>query len=212
VLDTVLLLGGCLLAGGLAYRLPHYWVRRRIKQRSLIFQTRLVDLTLGLSNGLRSGAALPQTLELVARDIGGPVGEEFSLLLQEYHLGVDLPEGLNRLCRRMPGEDLNLLVTAVRLTMQSGGSLADVLDKITDTIRQRTEFYERLKTMTAQGRFEAVAMALAPMVAFIVLYMIDSDLMSPLVTTQIGWLAIGVVVTLEVIGFFFINRIVNVEV
>jgi tight adherence protein B len=151
-------------------------------------------------------------LELVARDIGGPVGEEFNLLLREYHLGVDLTEGLNRLCRRMPGEDLQLLVTAVRLTLQSGGSLADVLDKITDTIRQRTEFQERLYTLTAQGRFEAVAMALAPAAAFGILYLIDSDLMRPLVTTQVGWTALGVVATLEVIGFYFINRIVKVEV
>ena len=201
-----------LVVGFVGFRIPRAWVNRRIRQRNLTFQSRLVDLTLGLANGLRSGAALPQTLEIIARDVGGPVGEEFNLLLHEYHLGVDMIECFNRLCRRMPGEDLQLLTTAIRLTLQAGGSLAEVLDKISDMIRQRTEFRERLLTMTAQGRFEAIAMAAAPAVAFVVLYTIDPTLMRPLVTTSVGWAALGLAATLEVIGFFFINRIVSIEV
>jgi tight adherence protein B len=111
----------------------------------------------------------------------------------------------------MPGEDLQLLITAVRLTVQSGGSLAEVLDKISNTIRQRVEFHEKLQTMTAQGRFEAIAMASAPAVAFVILYMIDPALMKPLITTTGGWIAVGIVATLETIGFLWISRIVKVE-
>ncbi len=212
VLSPVILIGCSLLAAVLCFRLPILWLRSRIKRRQALFDARLTDLTLGIANGLRAGAALPQSLELVSRDMGGPMTEELALVLHEYRLGMDLPESLNRLCERMPGEDLSLLVTAIKLTMQSGGSLAEVLDRITDTIRQRTEFHDRLRTMTAQGRFEAIAMASAPLVAFAILYMLDRQLMQPLVQTQLGWCAIGAVVILETIGFLVINKIVTIDV
>ena len=207
---------GFVLAGGvsglIAFQVPWLVINARIRKRNELFHRRLVDVTLGLSNGLRAGAALPQAMEAVTRDIGGPVGEEFSLLLHEYRIGgVELAECLERLGKRMPGEDLQLLITAVKLTIQSGGSLAEVLEKITNTVRQRVEFQQRLKTLTAQGRFEALAMGLAPMVAFGLLYLIDPELMKPLVTTEIGLTMMGVVVVMETIGFLWIRRIVNIE-
>lgn len=212
VLNQYIIAGVCALAGVLSFQVPKWWLNHRIKKRRLAFEARLIDLTLGLANGLRAGAALPQSIELVTRDIGGPMQEEFSLLLHEYRLGIDLGESLSRLCERMPLEDLYLLTTAVRLTMQSGGSLAEVLDRITDTIRNRTEFHQKLATMTAQGRFEAIAMASAPLVAFLILFYLDPSLMKPLVETGIGWCAIGAVVVLETIGFLIINKIVTIEV
>jgi tight adherence protein B len=198
--------------GWLGFRLPRARRLRRWSIRRQLFEARLMDLTLGLANGLRSGASLPQTLELVTRDIGGPMGDEFARVLQEYRLGVDLPEALVRLCRRMPGEDLTLLVSAVRLTMQAGGSLAEVLDRISGTIRERTEFHQKLRTMTAQGRFEAIAMASAPAIVFVLLFWIEPDLMRPLIQTRWGWSTLGVVAILETIGFIIINRIVTIEV
>jgi len=203
---------GSLLAAALAFQIPKVWLRRRIRNRQRLFDARLTDLTLGLANGLRAGAALPQSLELVSRDIGGPMTEEMSLVLHEYRLGMELSESLNRLCERMPGEDLSLLVTAIRLTMKSGGSLAEVLDRITDTIRDRVAFHDRLMTMTAQGRFEAIAMAAAPLVAFLILFFLDRELMLPLVRTQLGWCALGGVVILETVGFLIINKIVTIDV
>ena len=207
------LLGGC--SFGVAFfcfQIPKWWLKSRIRNRQRLFEARLTDLTLGLANGLRAGAALPQSLELVSRDMGGPMTEELSLVLHEYRLGMDLPESLSRLCERMPGEDLSLLVTAIRLTMQSGGSLAEVLDRITETIRERVNFHDRLMTMTAQGRFEAIAMASAPVLAFLILFFLDRGLMLPLVQTRMGWSAIGAVVILETVGFFVINKIVTIDV
>lgn len=212
VLNPYILSGVCLLAGLLVFQIPKWWLDYRIRNRRRQFEAKLIDLTLGLANGLRAGSALPQSIELVTRDIGGPMQEEFGLLLHEYRLGVDLAESLARLCERMPGEDLSLLTTAVRITMQSGGSLAEVLERITDTIRNRTEFQEKLRSMTAQGRFEAIAMAAAPLVAFGILFYLDPELMRPLIQTKIGWIAIGVVLMLETVGFVIINKIVTIKV
>lgn len=212
VLNGTVLVGCSLLVAVISYQIPGMWLKKRIARRRTLFYARLTDLTLGIANGLRAGAALPQSLELVSRDMGGPMTEELALVLHEYRLGMDLPESLSRLCERMPGEDLSLLVTAIKLTMQSGGSLAEVLDRITDTIRQRTQFHDRLQTMTAQGRFEAIAMASAPLAAFVILYFLDRQLMQPLVETQLGWCAIGAVLVLETIGFLVINKIVTIDV
>lgn len=212
VLNEYILVGACLLAGLISYQVPRWWINRKIRNRQLAFESRLMDLTLALANGLRSGGALPQCIEMITREMTGPIQEEFSFVLQEYRLGVDLPESLARLSRRMPGEDLYLLTTAVRLTMQSGGSLAEVLDRIADTIRNRTEFHQKLRTMTAQGRFEAIAMASAPIAAFLIILLVDKELMMPLITTHTGWIAIGMVAVLEIVGFIVINKIVTIKV
>ena len=130
----------------------------------------------------------------------------------EYRLGLELAESLDRLNQRMPCEDLHLLVTTIKLTTKSGGSLVDVLDKMVDTIRSRTEFQERLKNMTAAGRFEAIAMSCAPILAFILLYLVDPDLMGPMLTTKLGWCGIAAIAALVSIGFYIINKIVTIEV
>ena len=186
--------------------------RKKAQKRASEFRKKLLDLVMGLANGLRAGMALPQALEVISRDIGGPLQEEITIALSEYRLGVELPEALTRIYRRIPAEDLKLLITSIRLSQQTGGSMADVLDHMTDTIRQRTDFQEKLATLTAQGRFESIAIALMPLAAFIILYLLDPALMSPLVTTGTGWCALGVVAVLETLGFVIIRKIVTIEV
>lgn len=201
----------CLLLATGGAQVPKLLLQWRIRKRQEKFAAGLLDLTFGLTSALRAGVSLPQALETVSRNMGGPVQEEISLMMHEYRLGVDLPDGLRKLCQRMPNEDLYLLATSVRLTVQSGGSLAEVLEKISETIRNRTEFRQKLQSMTAQGRFEAIAMALAPLAAFIILFVIDSELMLPLITTRLGYCALAVTAILEIIGFVCIQKIVTIE-
>lgn len=212
VFDPLALLPGVGIPAVLGYLSPKWYFLSMAKKRHEAFKRKMLDLTMGLTNGLRAGMALPQALEMVSKDIGGPLQEEISVALYEYRLGMELPEALDRLNRRMPSEDFMLLSTSIRLSQQTGGSVADVLERMTDTIRQRTVFHEKLMTLTAQGRFEAIAIACAPLMAFIILYFIDPTLMGPLVQTKEGWFALGVVGMLELIGFLIINKIVTIEV
>jgi tight adherence protein B len=198
--------------GVLGYMLPYWYYLWKGLQRKEKFESRLLDLTMGLANGMKSGLAFPQALEATSRRIGGPMQEELAIVLREYRLGLELAESLDRLNQRMPCEDLHLLVTTIKLTTKSGGSLVDVLDKMVDTIRSRTEFQERLKNMTAAGRFEAIAMSCAPILAFILLYLVDPDLMGPMLTTKLGWCGIAAIAALVSIGFYIINKIVTIEV
>lgn len=201
-----------LMAAGAAYALPLLYYKNKVKKRNLAFKSRLLDVVLGLNNGMRSGVALPQALEVVGRDIGGVMQEEISMTLYEYRLGVDLTEALVRLEKRMPDDNLKLFVTAVGISQQTGGSLSDILDKIIDTIRQRSIIEDKINTLTAQGKFESIIMACAPLMAFVILYLLDRQLMLPLVTTVLGWAAICVVLILETIGYLFIKKIVTVEI
>ncbi|MCL1887831.1 MAG: type II secretion system F family protein [Kiritimatiellaeota bacterium] len=212
VLNPLVYLPVSTLAGVAGFMLPLGWHGRKVRQRAEAFEDKILDMTVGLSNGLRSGQALPAALESVSTRVAGPMAEELATVLREYRLGLDLPDALARLNARMPCEDLQLLVGSIRLTMQSGGSLADVLERIVEMIRGRREFQEKLKTMTAQGRFEAVAMSLAPAFVFALLYAINKPLMLPLVTTGMGWCAISGSVLLVTAGYFTIKKIVTIEV
>ena len=210
--NPLVLVGIAVFLAWAGWMLPYWYYAKKVEQRKLVFESKILDLTMGLANALKAGMALPQGLERVSSQMGGVMEEELSVVLSEYRLGVGIVDSLWRLQERMPCEDLRLIASAVKVTMQSGGSLVEVLSKMVDMIRSRTEFQEKLKTLTAQGRFEALAMASAPLAAFILLYFCQPDLMKPLVTTTTGWLAIGVAAALEVIGFLVIQKIVTIEV
>ena len=200
------------LAGAAAFILPYLYYQHKVKKRFLEFKSKLLDVVMGLNNGMRSGVALPQALEVVGRDIGGVMQEEISMTLYEYRLGIDLTKALERLEKRMPDDNLRLFVTAVGISQQTGGSLSDILDKIIETIRQRSIMDDKIHTLTAQGKFESIVMSCAPLMAFGILYLLDRQLMEPLVTTGLGWAAIGVVLLLESIGYIFIKKIVTIEI
>ena len=210
---------GPLWAGALALAvavlgawLPLLYFRRQRAKRLELAESQVLDLAIGLASGLRSGQALPAALEAMSGRLPKPMSEEISTVLREYRLGIDLPDALARLAQRVPCEDLTLLVGSIRLTQQAGGSLAEVLDKMVEMIRGRVEFQAKLKAMTSQGRFEAIAMSLAPLFVFIILYLIDKPLMLPLVTTTLGWITIVCDAVWVLIGFLIIKRIVTIEV
>ncbi len=212
VLLPVVYVPAGVLLGFLGWKLPFLWFMLKVRKRKQLFDSQILHLTMTLANGLRSGQALPQALDAASQRIGDPMHEELAQVLNESRYGLDLAEALERLHTRMPGEDLRLLITSIRLTLQSGGSLADVLERMVVMIRSRTEFHEKLKTMTAQGRFEAIAMSLAPVFVYVLLRLIDPELMKPLTGTFIGWCTIGGVAVMISIGFFIINKIVTIEV
>lgn len=198
--------------GIFGWKAPMMYYARKIKLRKEFFDAQILNLTMTLANGLRSGQALPQALDAAAKRIPPPMQEELIVVLKETRLGLDLPEALERLYSRMPSEDLRLLITSIRLTLQAGGSLSEVLERMVAMIRSRTEFQEKVKTMTAQGRFEAIAMSLAPLFVYILLRLIDPPLMKPLTSTVAGWCAIVAVTVMISVGFFVINKIVTIEV
>ena len=195
----------------LAYQLPKWNINRKIKKRNDQFESGMLDFTILIANTLRAGIALPSAIEMAIQTIEGPIREEFSLVLREHRLGVDLIESIERLNKRVKCENLQLFSATICVTMRTGGSMADVLDHVIETIRQRTAFQDKLKTMISQSQFEALLISCSPVVAFVILYLIDRELMSPMLTTAVGWLSIGGVLLLEVVGFVVLKKVTTVK-
>ncbi len=212
VYNPLAIFGGAAAVFALAFQLPRIHFARKANKRAIEFEASILDLAMGLTNALRSGQALPQALEAFSKRCEGPMKEELTVVIREYRLGLELAEALHRMYERIPSEDLQLLIVSIRLTTQSGGSLADVIQRITQTIRARTEFHQKLMALTAQGRFEALAMSLAPLAAFLLLLLVNSELMMPLLTTAVGWCAICAMLALELIGYLVIRKIVDIKV
>lgn len=194
------------------WMLPKFYFEFLVKRRQRLFEMDVLDLTLGLDNALRAGMALPQALEKISERMHGVMREELDLVQREYRLGIDLVQALEHLNRRMPCEDVQLIVSAIRITSEAGGSLAEILKEMSEMIRGRREFADKVKTLTAEGRFEAIAMSLAPVAAFVFMYLIQPELMRVLYTTTLGWCALGAVAALEIMGYYVINKIVTIEV
>ena len=195
----------------IAYQLPQWNINRQIRKRNELFEAGMLDFTILIANTLRAGIALPSAIEMAIQTIEGPIQEEFNIVLREHRLGVDLTESIERLNKRIKSENLQLFSATICVTMRTGGSMADVLDHVIETIRQRSAFQDKLKTMISQSEFEALLISCSPFVAFIVLYILDRDLMTPMLTTGIGWIAILGVVLLEVIGFIILKKVTTVK-
>jgi len=199
------------LLAAAAYQLPWLVIQRKIARRNAEFEAGMLDFTILITNTLRAGIALPSAIEMAIQTVGGAIKEEFTLVLREHHLGIDLAEAIERLTRRIDSENLQLFSSTVCVTMKTGGSMADVLDHVIATIRQRSEFQDKLKTMIAQSQFEAFAISMAPFAAFVILYLLDRNLMQPMLTTSIGWISIFAIVVLETIGFIVLKHVTKVK-
>lgn len=211
--DSPFFLGGAgalsAVAGG---SVPKLYYLALVRRRQSAFEARILDLTTGLANALRAGMALPQAFERISERMTGVMREELHIVLRDYRLHIPLSDAIARLAERMPCEDIRLLEASIRLTNQTGGSLADVLTEMVETIRGRVEFKEKLLTLTAQGKYEGIVLALAPMIALGVLSCVQPDFTAPLFSTTTGWVAIGVALVMEIAGYIAIRKITAIEV
>jgi len=146
----------------LGYFLPRLYVGRRIGGRLGAFNKQLADTITLLSNSLRAGSSFLQSIELVSRETPAPMGEEMGRVVREVNLGLGMEEALANLVRRIRSEDLDLMVTAIGVQQQVGGNLAEILDTIAFTIRERVRIKGDINTLTAQGRVSGYLVAFLP--------------------------------------------------
>lgn len=205
------LLGGLPLAlvGGLIPRLALKVMRkRRVKK----FGDQLVEALITLTNALRSGFSLPKAFQLIAQDMPKPICQEFGILVQELRLGSEAEEGLKHMLERVPSQDLDLLTTSIAISASVGGNLAEVFDRIADTIRERHRIEGRIDALTAQGKMQGIMVSILPIVVGVAINFIDPTMMAPLFSTGIGLALLGVMVLMEGLGYFFVSKVTNIEV
>lgn len=185
--------------------------RMRKRRKAAAFEARMLDFLVLVSNNLKSGFALPNAIDVSARSVGGILGEEFALMMGEYRLGMELGEAVGRMNKRIESENLQLFAATVAVSIRTGSSISDVLDRLIVTIRKRNEVSDKLKAITAQFNFEALVMSFFPLVIFVILYLIAPKLMTPMITTAIGWVTIGFIILLELTGLFILKKICDIK-
>lgn len=191
--------------------LPTMYVKMKRKQRLNLFGEQLGDALPLISNGLRSGFSFEQAIAAVARDMPDPVSEEMTRVCRELALGMSLESSLNSLTERMENGDMELLTSAVLIQRKAGGNLADILDTVSNTIRERVRLKSHVKTLTAQGRYSGILIGGIPVFMFVALSAISPDYMSVFYTTLYGALLLAVVIVLEVTAFVVIKKMITLE-
>jgi tight adherence protein B len=182
--------------------------RRRVKK----FVMQMIDALSLMSNGLKSGLSVIQSLDLVANEMPNPIQQEFRLVLQQNKVGVSVEEAFTNLSKRIESDDVEMFVTAVNILKETGGNLAETFDTIVTTIRERIKVQNKISALTAQGFNQGVIVMMIPPILGFSFYQTDPDFMRPLFTTPIGWIFILAIVLLEVVGFFVIMKIVKIDV
>ncbi|OLC12221.1 MAG: hypothetical protein AUI44_00110 [Chloroflexi bacterium 13_1_40CM_2_67_6] len=196
----------------LGYFVPRIWVGRRIGGRLNAFNKQLPDTITLLSNSLRAGSSFLQSIELVSRESPAPMGSEMGRVVREVNLGLGMEEALANMVRRIKSDDLDLMVTAIGVQQQVGGNLAEILDTIAFTIRERVRIKGEIRTLTAQGRYSGYLVAFLPIGIMITLNFINPEFMQPLFTELIGQALLALGAIMMAIGFFAIRKITDIKV
>jgi tight adherence protein B len=163
-------------------------------------------------SGLRAGHSLIAAMGLVGREVPDPVGGEFKICFEEQNYGLELKSALENLIERVPLQDLRIVATAIMIQKESGGNLAEVLDKTSFVIRERFRLKRQIMTHTAQGRLTGWILSLLPVVLGIALFFVNPTMMSILWTRQIGIDLLWASGCMTLVGGFIIRQIVNMEV
>jgi tight adherence protein B len=210
VFTSLLLVGIVAAVGGAAAPIAWLaWQRRRVERR---FSDQLLDTMAMLASSVRSGHSLLQALEHVVSEAPEPTRGAIALVVREIGLGASQEDALERLADRMPSDDLELIVSAVNVHHQIGGSLARVLDSIADTIRERGRIEGDIRSLTAQQRYSAYVLSLLPIAVGVGLYIFSPDYIQPLF--QPGALRYALFGTLGMIavGFLIMKKIADIDV
>lgn len=200
------------IMGLLGLVVPRLMVSRAKTKRIAKFNAQIGDALAVMANSLRAGFSFLQTVEMVSREMTPPVGDEFARCLREINLGTQTEQALINLGQRIESEDLDLIITAVLIQRQVGGNLAEVLDSISFTIRERIRIKGEIKTLTAQGRLSGYIIGSMPIALGLVLLLISPGYINPLFQTEVGWGLMGAGAVSQIIGMLLIRKVVNIKV
>lgn len=201
-----------LVLGALGLLVPRWVIAYLRNRRFAQINDQLVDGLTLISNALRSGLSLPQALDLLVKEMKPPISDEFGVVLKEHKLGLLLDEALVNLTKRVPVDDLDMMVTSVTTIRETGGNLTEVFDVIARTITERKKVEGKIKAMTAQGMMQGFMMCAIPPVLGLAFYLLDPNYMLPMLTSVMGILMLLVMVAMDLMGMWMMLSIVKIDV
>jgi tight adherence protein B len=203
----------------IGFYLPRFWVGRRQGARLKAFNDHLADTITLVANALRAGASFLQSIEMVVRETQPPISTEFQRVVREVNLGLPFTQALENMVRRVRSDDLELMVTAIAIQHQVGGNLAEILDSIAFTIRERVRIKGEIRTLTAQQRLSGLIVGLLPVALFAFLSIVSPTFIGALFDPKVtvadlpaGAILLGFGGFMMALGFLAIRRIVDIEV
>jgi tight adherence protein B len=200
------------LVGGFLAVLPILWLLMRRKKRLRKFAAQLPEALELIARALRAGHSLAAGMNLVASEMSAPIATEFSRTFEEQNFGIPMEEALESLTNRVPNLDLKFFSTAIILQRQTGGDLAEILDKIGHLIRERFQIFGQVQALTGEGRLSGIVLLALPPVLFGVVYRMNPDYLMLLFTDELGKKMLVGGVLMQLFGALVIRKIVNIRV
>ncbi|HEY1421237.1 MAG TPA: type II secretion system F family protein [Candidatus Dormibacteraeota bacterium] len=198
--------------GFVGYLIPGFYVRYRINKRLRAFDAQLGDTLTLLSNALKAGYSFAQAIDTVAKNAVPPIADEFARAVREMNLGGSPDEALQNITKRIASQDFDLVATAYSIHRTVGGNLAEILDNIAYTIRERVRIKGEIATLTAQARASGTLITFLPLVLALFMYFVTPTYFRPMFEQFIGWVLIAIGVFMIFIGNLIIRRVVAIEV
>jgi tight adherence protein B len=203
----------------IGFFIPRFYVKRQQRVRLLKFDDQLSDMLNLVVNGLRAGYSTMQALEAVSRELPSPISDEFRRVVQEMQIGITMEKALDNLLRRIPSEDLDFVVTAMNVQREVGGNLAEILDIISFTIRERVRIKGEIRVMTAQVRTSGAVLSLIPVFLSVALWFVSPEYIGSffdenniLPQPLCGIIAVVTIIGMIVAGYFVMMKIADIEV
>lgn len=204
-------IGVSIIMGVIVLLLFRVVIKNKEQKRLMKINEQLSDAIDMMSGSLRAGYSFTQAMENTGKEMPLPISKEFLKVIKEIELGLPVEKGLENLLDRVPSEDLELLITAVMIQRQIGGNLAEILDNISGTIRQRINLKGEVKTLTAQGRISGWIIGLLPLIFMLIMFLLNPSYIKILFTDRFGLAMLGMGVIGEVIGIALIKKIINIQ-
>jgi tight adherence protein B len=197
---------------GISYFAPGFYVKYRQRRRSRKMNGQLGDTILLLSNALKAGYSFAQAMATIARSAPEPMSDEFNRAVREMNLGITVDDALEHMNTRIESEDFDLMVTAVQIHRVVGGNLAEILDTIAFTIRERIRIHGEIRTLTAQARASGYIITALPFGLTGILTLISPTYITPMFKEPLGWAMLALALMMMGIGYAIIRKIANIEV
>lgn len=198
--------------GALILALPRILLAAALRRRLYLFDAQWPDALTAIAGALRSGTSIGMALKHFAEDAPTPMSQELSLVMREHRMGVPFDQALAALKRRMPTESVELVTALLAVGNASGGSMADLLERLSNNLRARQHVTGKINMLTAQGKMQAWVMGALPLVLLVALSQIDPVSVELMFFSQTGQVLLALVLLMESLGIFWLRRILSIEV
>ena len=204
-----------LIGAAVGLYLPNMYLKSQQNKRLIKFDQQLPDMLNLMVNGLRAGFSTMQAMEAVSKELPPPISDEFRRVIQEMQLGVSMEKALENLLIRIPSDDLDLTITAINVQREVGGNLAEILDSISYTIRERIRIKGEIRVLTTQVMYSGRFLSMLPLFVIGILYLLNREYIMEFFEPEsgiCGIIALVVAGLLIIAGYFAMNKLGDIEV